>query len=329
MPKISVIVPVYNTEKYLARCLQSLCSQCLQDIEILCVNDGSTDNSLAVLQHYASQDSRIHILSHAENSGESAARNTGMDAAQGQYIGFVDSDDWIDTNFYETLYHMADTQGSDITKGHLLYVLNDQPVAPSSINAEIEKFQSKHLFYHDFYTAIYKTSLIKENHLRFPTKVRIGPDIAFLSESIAHCNTLSLTNKTHYYYVQRADGALRSLRTVDEVNTLLQVRLKIMENILKSSLNYAPYFDHMLHMHMAAFYTTAFRTPVKELRLACAKAILILYTKALHTENLDALIRASNPLSLPVLKSNDPQALVAVFTQIIKSKLQTMNGAMS
>ena len=102
MPKISVIVPVYNVEKYLARCLDSIINQTLADIEIICINDGSTDNSLEILNDYAKKDSRIKIIDQT-NAGLSCARNAGMQIAQGEYIGFVDSDDWIDLDFYEKL----------------------------------------------------------------------------------------------------------------------------------------------------------------------------------------------------------------------------------
>ena len=98
MNKVSIIVPVYNIEKYLAKCLDSLINQTLEDIEIICVNDGSTDNSAEILNEYAQKDCRIKIINQ-DNAGLSAARNTGINAANGEYIGYVDSDDWIDLNF--------------------------------------------------------------------------------------------------------------------------------------------------------------------------------------------------------------------------------------
>ncbi len=106
MAKVSIIVPVYNVEKYLDKCLQSLINQTLKDIEIICVNDGSTDNSLEILERYAKKDSRIIIINQ-ENQGLSGARNSGLKKANGEYIGFVDSDDWVDLNFFEKLYNSA------------------------------------------------------------------------------------------------------------------------------------------------------------------------------------------------------------------------------
>ena len=107
MPKVSVIIPVFNTEKYLRKCLNSVCNQTLKDIEIICVNDSSTDDSLEILKEYAAKDERIKLINFIENKGAAAARNAGIDIARGEYIGFVDCDDYIDLDFYEKLYSKA------------------------------------------------------------------------------------------------------------------------------------------------------------------------------------------------------------------------------
>ncbi|OMF35952.1 glycosyl transferase family 2 [Paenibacillus sp. FSL H8-0548] len=112
-PKVSIVVPIYNMEDYLDRCLRSLLRQTLTAIEIIAVNDGSQDASLRLLQQYAEHDSRIVIINKA-NGGVSAARNDGVKAARGQYIGFVDPDDWVDDRMYEELYHAAIQDHIDI-----------------------------------------------------------------------------------------------------------------------------------------------------------------------------------------------------------------------
>ncbi|MBQ8256263.1 MAG: glycosyltransferase, partial [Alphaproteobacteria bacterium] len=100
MKKLSVIIPVYNVAEYLAECLTSVCNQTLTDIEIICVNDGSTDNSGDILQDFAKQDTRIQIINQ-ENAGLSAARNSGLNYSTGEYITVLDSDDWIALDYYE------------------------------------------------------------------------------------------------------------------------------------------------------------------------------------------------------------------------------------
>lgn len=104
--KVSVIIPVYNSEKYLEKCLNSLIKQTLEDIEIVCINDGSTDNSLEILNAYAKKDRRIKVLSQ-KNLKQGAARNNGLKIAQGEFISFVDSDDWVDFDYLEKLYNAA------------------------------------------------------------------------------------------------------------------------------------------------------------------------------------------------------------------------------
>lgn len=112
--KVSVVIPVYNTELYLEQCLDSLINQTLQDIEIICINDGSTDGSLRILDRYKNQDKRIRVFNQ-ENKGQSAARNLGINHAQGEYIGFLDSDDFAKPDMFEKLYGNAKSNDSDIT----------------------------------------------------------------------------------------------------------------------------------------------------------------------------------------------------------------------
>ena len=105
-PKVSIIIPVYNVEPFLARCLDSVVGQTLRGIEIICVDDGSPDRSIDILNRYAAQDDRIRVISQ-ENRGLGGARNRGFDAATGEFILFVDSDDWIDPAYCERLYEAA------------------------------------------------------------------------------------------------------------------------------------------------------------------------------------------------------------------------------
>ena len=118
--KLSIIVPVFNTEKYLSECLNSLINQTLKSIEIICVDDGSTDNSLSILEKFHSKDGRVKII-HQENFGVSVARNNGIAMAQGEYIGFVDSDDWVDADFFEKLYNASQKFGAEVVAGDFLW----------------------------------------------------------------------------------------------------------------------------------------------------------------------------------------------------------------
>ena len=113
MPLVSIIVPIYNVEQYLAECLDSLVNQTLKDIEIICVNDGSPDNSADVVREYIQADSRIKLIEQ-ENRGLSGARNTGLKVAKGEYVYFMDSDDWLESDAMDICYQVAVTKGVDV-----------------------------------------------------------------------------------------------------------------------------------------------------------------------------------------------------------------------
>ncbi|MCQ2958500.1 MAG: glycosyltransferase, partial [Candidatus Gastranaerophilales bacterium] len=114
MPEVSVIMPVYNTEKYLRECLDSIINQTLKDIEIICVDDGSKDDSGKILDEYAQKDNRIKVI-HNKNQGAAPSRNQGISIAQGKYLSILDSDDIFDTNMLELLFNKAEQNDADIT----------------------------------------------------------------------------------------------------------------------------------------------------------------------------------------------------------------------
>ena len=191
--KISIIVPVYNTEKYLAQALDSLTGQTLKEIEIICVNDGSTDGSGEILARYASRDSRIKIITQT-NSGQSAARNAGMKAARGEYIGFLDADDWADKSAFEKLYRQSDDD--DMVIGNICvynqsmntYDYND---SYCSINIFPQGFYNKHFSpveCKDFlfrisvtpWNKIYKRSFLIENNLFFCSNLNFEDNPFFI-----------------------------------------------------------------------------------------------------------------------------------------------------
>ena len=115
MAQITVILPVYNVEKYLKQCLDSIVNQTFKDFECLCVNDGSTDNSLSILQEYAQKDKRFKIITQ-KNGGTSVARNTGIKHTNTKYLTFIDSDDWITENYLEILYNKIEETNADIVR---------------------------------------------------------------------------------------------------------------------------------------------------------------------------------------------------------------------
>ena len=125
-----MILPVYNAEKHLRRCLDSLLAQTLRDIEIILINDCSTDQSGVICEEYAKKDARITVIHNDQNIRQGPSRNKGIELARGEYIGFVDSDDWIDPDYYEKLYQAAITENADTAKTEAIIVERDQQLIP-------------------------------------------------------------------------------------------------------------------------------------------------------------------------------------------------------
>lgn len=205
MAKVSVIVPVYNVEKYLKRCLDSLINQTLSDIDIICINDGSKDSSLQILEQYAQKDSRI-VIYNQENSGLSVARNTGLEHASGEYIGFVDSDDWVDLDFYEKLYNSAKNNNADIAVAD--FIREHPNKKPKRLKLKEEKIyttpEDKFMICKVHregcvWNKIYRTEFIHSINLKFVPKMYYE-DRDFTIRSLYFSKKLVTTPNTYYRY---------------------------------------------------------------------------------------------------------------------------------
>ena len=234
MPKLSVIIPVYNTEKYLGKCLDSVCNQTLSDIEVICINDCSTDNSLNILRDYAQKDSRIKIIDFKENKGAAIARNLGIDEANGEYIAFLDSDDYPETSeFYEKLYLKAKETGADVVKG--AYKNSDAISEDKSINEKIK--EDKNNFCSTYCSAIFNLNLIKENNIRFP-ELRDMEDPVFAFNCALKANAVEVVDNLNLIVTQRNDSITKLPITVKQVKDKLE-GLKIIFNL--SQISNQPY----------------------------------------------------------------------------------------
>ena len=210
MVKISVIVPVYNVEKYLKKCLNSLINQTLNDIEIICVDDGSTDSSIEILKEFELKDDRIIVISQ-KNEGAATSRNKGINLAKGEYISFVDSDDWLELDAFEKLYANAKSNDSDIVLFNSVEIHSDK--TKNRIYFKSEDTIDYNNFVFDFnynkrlilngmfviWSKIYKTSFLKENNLCF-YNYPIFNDVQFHIESMIFAEKISYLPEILYYY---------------------------------------------------------------------------------------------------------------------------------
>lgn len=228
MHKISVIVPVYKAEKYLPLCLASIAAQTVFDtIQLILVDDGSPDDCGRICDEFAKQHSNTLVI-HKENGGVSSARNVGIDAATGEYIGFVDSDDTIAPDYYEKLLNAAEQNGCDMAFGSfvLVYGGKRRTVVPwysgNTVikNNDIVKYAEKLLVdgaQNSVWSKLFKTSVIKNNGIKFPVGVKIGEDKMFVLEFLRYCNAAVCTGDSGYYYMDVGSSAMHSNKIMLEL----------------------------------------------------------------------------------------------------------------
>ncbi len=209
--KISVIVPCYNVSKFVSRCLDSLIGQTISEIEIICVDDKSTDNTLEILNNYAAKDCRVSVVAFDKNMGVAIARNVGLEKANGKFIGFVDPDDYVDTDFYETLYKTATETGAPVVKAA---VRTTNSVDKKSCISDLNKQLQENLLYwnHQFWSALYERDFLLKNNITFPDEVITGQDSVFLTHILLCTDNIVLIDNTYYHYFMYNEGSLDSLK---------------------------------------------------------------------------------------------------------------------
>lgn len=227
MIKVSVIVPVYNVQEYLGKCLSSLTAQTLKDIEIICVDDGSTDDSLAILQHFAAKDKRIKVIN-KKNGGVSSARNAGLEAAKGKYVMFVDGDDWIEPETCEECYDRIVADDADLLLFNYVEIRsrNEIYISPDLSNVKADKFRFSDSPSDFFYIMTGSAGKVYKNKEipRFDTKLNKSEDTAFFWEYCLKKNPkISILNKNFYFYVVHQNSATHRSDVIGEGNVFKSV----------------------------------------------------------------------------------------------------------
>ncbi|MBR5561004.1 MAG: glycosyltransferase family 2 protein [Clostridia bacterium] len=221
MCRVSVIVPVYQVEKYLARCVDSILAQTFTDFELILVNDGTKDGCPAIMQAYADKDARIRQV-HKANGGLSSARNAGLDVAEGEYIAFVDSDDYIAPTLLEDAVLAADETGAEqVLFNYQLVVDGEEKGAYLDIADEtidLDALGLANYFYRywmpykhgqEAWSKLYRRSVIEENSLRFaPNNEIFAEDTLFSAMYLLHTRKIAALSKPYVYYVQRGDSLM-------------------------------------------------------------------------------------------------------------------------
>lgn len=224
MAKVSIIIPIYNVEKYLRECLDSVINQTLKDIEIICVNDGSTDCSLEIIKEYASKDNRIKVIN-KQNSGYGASMNMGLEAATADYIGIVESDDIAKPEMFEELYNLITKNECEIAKSNFyLYFssphkLIQENIIKDKIANKVTNAKETNCIF-DFppsiWSALYKREFLTKNNIKFlETPGASYQDTGFYIKSMMMANRVIFTTNAYLYY--RQDNECSSVKSKGKV----------------------------------------------------------------------------------------------------------------
>ncbi len=221
-PDVSIIVPIYNSERYLDECLSSLVNQTLKNIEIICIDDGSTDGTIEILKNFTKKYSRISIISRA-NKGYGATMNEGISVSRGKYIGIVESDDYVEQGMFEYLFRCAEENECDVVKSDYYtfssYNKNRQtycntPISPNYYGKLLNHSVTKNVFHFrmNTWTGIYLTALIRNHNIRYNESPGASyQDNGFWFQTIAYAKRLMFVNKAFYHYRQdNPDSSINS-----------------------------------------------------------------------------------------------------------------------
>lgn len=246
-PKVSVVVTVYNTEKYLRRCLDSIINQNFKDIEIVCVNDGSTDNSLKILNEYAEKDSRVKVVDQ-ENQGVSGARNTGVREASAKYLSFVDSDDYVDPKIYEKGYNLISSNDADV------YIMRwDRFFSDTNLIKENPYYDSKVTVIGDgkstigfprrtyglrlgvVWDKIYRKDIITDNNFKFEKDVYYGEDTIFNWILFTRVKkVVNDENRLYFYRDSRPGSIMTTLNNSRRIENHIAIAKHLVEEYNKT-----------------------------------------------------------------------------------------------
>ena len=241
--KISIIIPIFNSERYLEGCLNSILKQSFVDYEVICVVDGASDDSFIICKRYAKLDSRIKVF-FKENGGTASARNLGMSKACGDYITFIDADDWIEAEMYEILYENAKKYNADISiigytkdTDDIVVKMRNRKVIPEYIKGKNDLI--KYAFFRDEYmnfgayvvNKLFKRELLNNKNretIQFDERVTRGEDVLFYTQAALRANFAVYSEKTKYHYVQRADSYTHTM-SIEKGEGILTVYERVIE----------------------------------------------------------------------------------------------------
>ena len=273
MKTVTVIVPVYNAEKGLSRCIESILSQDYRDIDLLLINDGSKDSSKEIMDSYAAKDSRVRCI-HKENEGVSATRNRGIAEAKGDYIQFVDADDFLPYESIKLLVRQMEEDDTDLVVGDFYRVVNDTVTKKGSIAKggiyETREYADKMLltpadfYYGVLWNKLYRRDLIEKYHIRMDEKISYSEDMIFNLEYLLHVQTISILKVPVYYYVKTEGSLVDQNMSLSSIIKMKSSVIGYYNNFYKHILDEDDYEERrpIIYGYLLSFSTDGFSVPI-------------------------------------------------------------------
>jgi len=251
-PKVSIVVPIYNVEPYLRKCLDSLVNQTLKDIEIICINDCSLDNSLAVIKEYTEIDDRIRMIDFEKNQGVSVARNAGIKTAKGEYIGTIDPDDYVDLDYYEKLYLKAVNTKADVV--HANFKISEFDSSKEYVHLAKREKNGKIYSLPSHCLAIYRMDFLRKYSLKYPEGIKLTEDIVFQVEALFFANKIESVSDVYYHYVKRKGSASAYIGVEVHESFGMPLVFDFINKTIKDKEEYGHFFGHFFG-HLFALFT--------------------------------------------------------------------------
>lgn len=305
MPEISVIIPIYNAEKYIEKCINSILNQTFKNIEIILVNDGSTDNSRIICEKYKNKDKRIRLFN-IENNGVSSARNLGIESSRGKYIMFCDSDDYVERTWCEELYNLINGNGNSYT-GCAITTMNyrnfkyDEKIDNLStkeyeIISKKEYFCIYHLkLFNSNCNKIYEKKIILDNNIRFDKNLSLGEDLIFNLQYLRYTeDKIIFTNKSLYNYVLKDKESLDNKYQKNLFEIYRYLRFKTYKEAIRYNANNKEFNQYHYKLYYESFRRILSNTFHKDNKTIFIKKLLYNY-KILKTKEFKECIKNLTP----------------------------------
>lgn len=259
MPHISIIVPVYNVEKYVSKCIRSILNQSYKDFELLLIDDGSTDSSGKICDNYSNWDRRCTVY-HKKNYGVSSARNLGLQKAKGEWIVFIDSDDFIGEQYIEGLLCGLLDDTVDFVHGGFIKCTETGELLDNGQHYDAQRGSNKMYLLNTVrglpFSKLFKSDIIRKYNLSFNEKIRLGEDMIFTIEYISHINNYAFVEENNYFYTQRNNSLMHTCNQhFDEAFYIYCKRKECIDNYYKY--NNMAIVSNYRESQLAAFLITA------------------------------------------------------------------------